>query len=105
MGNLDFGAESAFSAPKWNSHRVSAPSECDLAMNQERSRIWGKWILSACGLLTVLYCLTVLGFVATAPDLGLRCLLVNDQEFDGDSSNAGLQIRQVIHEPASEPQE
>jgi hypothetical protein len=74
-------------------------------MNRELTKVWGHWILSVCGVLAVLYCLTVLGFVATAPDLGLRCLLVNDREADGTPSEVGLEIRQVMHEPASNPLE
>src|SRR5262245_1463848 len=74
-------------------------------MDREQTRAWGNWILSAFGLLTVLYCLAVLWFVATAPDLGLRCFVVNDHKSDAHSSKSGLQIRQVIHEPASDPRE
>jgi len=48
-------------------------------MIHERTKVWGHRLLSAGGVLTVFYCLAVLGFVATrAPDVGLRCLLVND---------------------------
>jgi transcriptional regulator with GAF, ATPase, and Fis domain len=53
--------------------------------------------------LAVFYCLAVLGFVATAPDLGLRCLLVNDQQTDSDSGSVGLQIRQLTPEAAGDP--
>jgi len=74
-------------------------------VDRERTRVLGHWILSACGVLTVLYCLAVLGFVATAPDIGLRCLLVNEQKVDGDSDEVGLEIRQIIQDPSRDPRE
>jgi transcriptional regulator with GAF, ATPase, and Fis domain len=51
----------------------------------------------------IFYCLAVLGFVATGPELGLRCLLVNDEKTTGESAEVGLQIRQIIAEPVGSP--
>jgi transcriptional regulator with GAF, ATPase, and Fis domain len=61
--------------------------------------------LSACGVLTVLYCLAVLGFVATAPDIGLRCLLVNDPKTADQSAEIGLEIRQIVQDHSRDPRE
>src|ERR1700682_5860182 len=72
-------------------------------MNNEHTKVGGHWTLSVCGLLTVFYCLTVLGFVATAPDIGLRCLLVNDQSAGNSSADLGLEIRQIIQDPSRDP--
>src|SRR5579872_2224651 len=36
-----------------------------------------KWLLSALGIATLFYCLLVLGFVGTGPDVGLRFRLVD----------------------------
>lgn len=55
-------------------------------------------MLLACGALTVLYCLAVLWFVATSPDIGLRCLLTNDRESASDTAEVGLEIRQIIQD-------
>ncbi|MBI3863153.1 MAG: GAF domain-containing protein [Planctomycetia bacterium] len=49
----------------------------------------------------MLYCLTVLGFVATAPDLGLRCLLVSSPASGSAGSTRGLEIRQITREAAA----
>jgi transcriptional regulator with GAF, ATPase, and Fis domain len=46
-----------------------------------------------------------LGFVATAPDLGLRCLLVNDARSDLDDGRVGLQIRQITSDSGRDPRE
>src|SRR5258708_35187849 len=70
-------------------------------MIRERTKVWGYRLLSAGGVLTVFYCLAVLGFVATAPDIGLRCLLVNDRA-GTDGADVGLEIRQIVHDPAGE---
>src|SRR5216684_15823 len=71
-------------------------------MIRERTKIWGHRLLSAGGVLTVFYCLAVLGFVATAPDVGLRCLLVNDRVGAGGAIDVGLEIRQIVHDPADD---
>jgi len=42
-----------------------------------------RWWLSACGIAILFYCLLVLGFVGTSPDLGLRFLLVDHPPTDG----------------------
>jgi transcriptional regulator with GAF, ATPase, and Fis domain len=55
--------------------------------------------------LTVFYCLAVLGFVATAPDIGLRCLLVNDPQNQDETGEIGLQIRQIVQDPSRDPRE
>jgi transcriptional regulator with GAF, ATPase, and Fis domain len=39
-----------------------------------------KWIISTAGFVVLVYCLTVLGFVTTSPDVGLRCLLWDESE-------------------------
>ncbi|MGE5194528.1 MAG: hypothetical protein ACM3U2_18715, partial [Deltaproteobacteria bacterium] len=72
-------------------------------MKYDRTRIWGHWLLSACGAVTIFYCLAVLGFVATGPEIGLRCLLVNDQKTSADGSDIGLEIRQIIADPTRDP--
>ncbi len=70
-------------------------------MNYEMQKAWGHWVLSVCGALMSLYCLTVLGFVATSPDIGLRCLLVNDSRLGEDApDHSGLEIKQIIYVPA-----
>src|SRR5262245_43656736 len=60
----------------------------------------GRWVLAGLGGLTVLYCIAVLGFVATAPDLGLRCLLSSTQLADPESTRPGLEVRQITRELA-----
>lgn len=50
-----------------------------------------KWLLSLCGVLVLIYCLAVLGFVTTSPDLGLRCLLSDAH----DPAQSGPIIRGV----------
>src|SRR6267378_3611283 len=74
-------------------------------MNSDRTKTWGNWMLSACGVFAVFYCLAVIGFVATAPELGLRCLLVNDQKADPDASEVGLEIRQILPDSLRDPRE
>ena len=69
-------------------------------MFRDRTKIWGHWLLSAFGVVTVFYCVAVLGFVATAPDIGLRCLLVNDRDAAG-TPDEGLEIRQIVPDPAN----
>src|SRR5690348_10890231 len=68
-------------------------------MNRARLWIFGRWVLSIFGALSVVYCLAVLGFVATAPDLGLRCLLVSDDNGRSEPLQKGLQIRQIAIDP------
>jgi transcriptional regulator with GAF, ATPase, and Fis domain len=53
-----------------------------------------RWLLTGFGAATVLYCLIVLIFVATAPDLGLRCLLINSGDTNR-TADSGLEIRQT----------
>jgi len=52
-----------------------------------------KWLLAAAGVGVVAYAVVVLGFVASSPDLRLRCLLVDPPPESGMS--VGLQIRSV----------
>ncbi len=52
-------------------------------MRSEHSVQWVKWVVSACGVGTVAYCLFILGFVVTCPDLGVRCLLVDTELSSG----------------------
>ncbi len=52
-----------------------------------------KWILATLATITVTYCVAVLAFVATSPDLALRALLVNQ---DGVGPHNGVQIRRVL---------
>ncbi|MBS0261458.1 MAG: sigma 54-interacting transcriptional regulator, partial [Planctomycetes bacterium] len=63
-----------------------------------------RWILTSVGVAVVLYCLAVLGFVATSPDLGLRCLLVNNAPPASDTEVHGLEIRQITPEAAEDLQ-
>jgi len=60
----------------------------------------GRWVLACLGGLTLLYCVAVLGFVATAPDLGLRCLLASSQPADPQSASPGLEVREITPELA-----
>ncbi len=71
-------------------------------MIREQTKVWGHRLLSAGGVLTVFYCLAVLGFVATAPDIGLRCLLVNDRAGSSGAADVGLEIRQIVYDSASD---
>src|SRR5258708_40201907 len=66
-------------------------------MDFHRRTELGRWLLAAIGAATVFYCLVVLGFVASAPDLGLRCLLVSRADASNQSRESGLEIRQIIH--------
>jgi transcriptional regulator with GAF, ATPase, and Fis domain len=59
-----------------------------------------RWLLTIFGIGVVLHCLAVLGFVATSPDLGLRCLLVNSSGAGGAEGKRGLEIRQITSEAA-----
>src|SRR5262245_2148462 len=83
------GAENRSSAPNPS---TSAPAG-EPTTHSDSWKKWGHWALFGSGGLVVCYCLAVLGFVATGPDIGLRCLLVND-EADGPAS--GLDIKQII---------
>lgn len=91
---LVFGAEIL---PKITfSALIGASFRMAFAKNTDR----GRWVLAAVGVVIVLYCLAVLGFVATSPDLGLRCLLVSSP--DSSSTPArGLEIRQITPEAAN----
>ncbi|HEY3968913.1 MAG TPA: sigma 54-interacting transcriptional regulator [Planctomycetaceae bacterium] len=60
-----------------------------------------RWLLTIVGVAVVLYCLAVLGFVATSPDLGLRCLLVSGPNSTGGVPTPGLEIRQITREAAA----
>jgi len=46
-------------------------------------------LFSSLGVLVVIYCMVVLGFVTTSPDLGIRCLLIGDVE----ESLSGIEIQ------------
>lgn len=70
-------------------------------MRPNRLAIWERRFLSAIGFFAVTYSLVVLAYVATAPDLGLRCLLVDDQK---SSNLRGLKIERVEPEEAVDPQ-
>lgn len=48
-----------------------------------QSHTKARWLLSACGVATLFYCLLVLGFVGTGPDLGFRFLLVDNPHQSG----------------------
>ena len=69
-------------------------------MDAQRRTDLGRWLLAGFGAVTVLYCLVVVGFVATAPDLGLRCLLVSTADPKNGSRGSGLEIRQIVRESA-----
>lgn len=71
-------------------------------MDLQRRTELGRWLLAVFGAMTVLYCLVVLGFVATAPDLGLRCLLVSSPDSDNRSNVSGLEIRQITRESSKD---
>src|SRR5262245_13671686 len=101
MDNMDFGA----SAPK---NRESAPTgsrrlgaetfRSNITMPSEFLQNRAKWVLSSLGGLVVVYCLMVLWYVATTPDVGLRCLLISDPGASTESETTGLQIRRVVAE-------
>jgi transcriptional regulator with GAF, ATPase, and Fis domain len=74
-----------------------------VTMNAYSRERWEKWIFSGLGVSVVIYCLAVLGFVATNPDLGLRFLLVEDQFPRGEASQ-GLMIRQTSQRLFSDPE-
>ena len=60
-----------------------------------KREVWEKWVFSGLGVLTVVYCLAVLAFVATNPDIGLRILIYEDR--DGDlGPRPGLTIRHIV---------
>jgi len=40
----------------------------------------GKWFLGSAGILVLVYSVVVLGYVATSPDIRLRCLTVDDRD-------------------------
>ncbi len=67
---------------------------------QKRTEL-SRWLLTFVGVAIVLYCLAVLGFVATSPDLGLRCLLVSGPNSAGGVSRPGLEIREITREAAA----
>ena len=52
----------------------------------------GRWLLLTSGAAVILYCLFVLAFATTSPDLGIRCLL-EDEAVAG--ARPGPQIRRV----------
>ena len=51
------------------------------------------WLLVASGAIVVVYSMTVLGFVATSPDIGIRCLMVDSPWPNGVST--GVVIRAI----------
>jgi transcriptional regulator with GAF, ATPase, and Fis domain len=59
-----------------------------------------RCLLTTIGVAIVLYCLAVLGFVATTPDLGLRCLLVSSPDSPSAAHARGLEICQITREAA-----
>jgi hypothetical protein len=53
----------------------------------------GKWPLMTLGTLAIIYAVAILAFVATAPDLRLRCLLTD--EHSDSSAVGGLRIQET----------
>src|SRR5262249_13643047 len=91
-----------FSAPKADQFGAEKPlsgicsalkARDNRRMNRARLWVLGRWVLTIFGALSIIYCLAVLGFVSTAPDLGLRCLLVSDDDGTSRPLQKGLQIR------------
>lgn len=60
-----------------------------------------KWILSAFGGGVLIYCLIVLAFVATCPDIQLRILLTGSNPKTIESPN-GVEIQKTLFTPGSE---
>ena len=50
-----------------------------------------RWLFALTGSLAVLYAVFVLGFVATSPDIRLRCLLVDESRTDGELGGVRIQ--------------
>lgn len=57
--------------------------------------VLARWVLLGCGFAVVFYCLFILAFVATSPDIGLRCLLVDDPPDAPTAGQPGPQIQIV----------
>jgi transcriptional regulator with GAF, ATPase, and Fis domain len=72
-------------------------------MNSYSRETWEKWLFSGLGVAVVIYCLAVVGFVATNPDLGLRFLLVEDPVPEGVEPPPGLKIRQIANSSVVDP--
>ncbi len=54
------------------------------------SKKYTKWIVPGTGAFIIFYCVLVLGYVATSPDVGLRCLLA-----DQAGGMPGVRIRDI----------
>ena len=52
-----------------------------------------QWLMAAAGAFIVVYSMVVLGFVATTPDIGIRCLMTDDPSETGGTD--GVVIRAV----------
>jgi transcriptional regulator with GAF, ATPase, and Fis domain len=68
-------------------------------MGMGKSDRIGRWLLSLFGVFIVVYSLLVLGFIATTPDLGLRCLMIKsgDVSIEGGSSQPnGIAIQRFV---------
>ncbi len=57
-----------------------------------RSR--GSWFLGGCSVVVVIYSIFVLGYVATSPDIGLRCLMTDEASETTDVTR-GVVIREI----------
>jgi transcriptional regulator with GAF, ATPase, and Fis domain len=53
-------------------------------------------LLTACAAVSFLFCIVAVWYVATSPDIGLRCLLTND-----DLTMTGLEVRAISDETKS----
>src|SRR5262245_61835647 len=63
-----------------------------------------KWVLSILGGLVVVYCLAVIAFVVTAPDLGLRFLLIEESQHGRAGERLpGLEVRRLSRLPEIHP--
>src|SRR5258708_7367624 len=61
-------------------------------MKSENLTLIGKWTLSTTGVAIVLYCLLILGFVVTSPDIGLRLLMVDEDELSANLAGPEIKI-------------
>ena len=67
--------------------------------------LWIKWILSILGGLAVVYCLFVLGYVATSPDIGIRFLVADPpvELTPNGKRPPGILIRQSTEGASADP--
>src|SRR5579872_4471387 len=56
-----------------------------------------QWLLGLAGAVVLVYSMTVLGFVATTPDLGIRCLMTDEPWKDGESRGVVIQSVPAIN--------